>query len=135
MLAQPSSRVTIRPGPARQGGAARPVGAPAAMSRPADDPWAEGLPELLGERVRLRRLAERDAMAQIAIYGDPEVRRFGYAPKMDHEGDALAMIRQCAELVEARSIFHWGLATRDDDQAIGHMTLFHLDMEQGRAEV
>ena len=100
-----------------------------------EDPWAEGLPTLPGERVRLRALEPRDAPAQVPIYGDPEVARYGFAPPMKDEADGLALVELAARLVRERTIFHWCVASATDDEAIGHATLFHLEVEHGRAEV
>lgn len=99
------------------------------------DPWAHGLPRIEGGRVRLRALTPRDAPAQLSIYGDPEVTRLGYAPPMKDLADAHALVESTAHLARERTLFHWGIARTEDDLAIGHTTLFHLEMTHGRGEV
>ena len=104
------------------------------MSSPVD-PFADGLPTLVGRRVRLRAMTEADAPALLPIYGDPEVRRMGYAPPMGSLDDALAVVAETHRLVEARTIFHWGMALADTDVIVGHCTLFHMETRYGRADV
>lgn len=100
-----------------------------------DDPFAGGLPRLSGRRVVLRAMTDADAPALLPVYGDPEVRRMGYAPPMATVDDALAVVADTRRLVEARTIFHWGLALAESDVIVGHCTLFHLETRYGRAEV
>jgi ribosomal-protein-alanine N-acetyltransferase len=121
------------PGP-RQEDAISNVAAGAVMSE-AIDPWADGLPTLPGTRIRLRALEPRDAPAQVVIYGDPEVRRYGYAPPMESDADGLAVVENAARLARERTIFHWCVASTEDDVAIGHATLFHLETTHRRAEI
>jgi RimJ/RimL family protein N-acetyltransferase len=102
---------------------------------PPDDPFADGLPTLAGPRVRLRALELRDAADQVPIYSDPEVRRFGFSPTMRDETDGRALVEEAARLVRERKIFHWCVAAVEDDRAIGHASLFHLEREHARAEV
>lgn len=99
------------------------------------DPFVEGLPRLHGRRVVLRAMTDADAPALLPIYGDPEVRRMGYAPPMASLDDARAVVADTLRLAEARTIFHWGLALADTDAIVGHCTLFHVETRYGRAEV
>lgn len=99
------------------------------------DPFAAGLPRLPGPRVVLRPMTDEDAPALLPIYGDPEVRRMGYAPPMASLDDALAVVADTRRLAEARTIFHWGLALAESDVVVGHCTLFHVELRYGRAEV
>lgn len=99
------------------------------------DPLADGLPTLEGQRLRLRAMTHDDAPALIPIYGDPEVRRLGYAPPMAGLEDARAVVDETLRLAREGTLFHWGLALRADDVVVGHCTLFQIDRKHGRAEV
>ncbi len=104
------------------------------MTSPAD-PFADGLPTVEGAALRLRPLAPRDRERVFALYADKEAVRFGFQPKMDTLDDADELIERTRRLAADRSIFHWAVASTTDDAVVGHATLFHLDVEQGRAEV
>jgi RimJ/RimL family protein N-acetyltransferase len=127
-----TARRHARPAAPPSGAAASRVGV-LAMNVP--DPLAQGLPTLDGPRVRLRAMTAADAPALIPIYGDPEVRRLGYAPPMGGLDDARAVVDETLRLAREGTLFHWGLALREDDAVVGHCTLFHLDRRHGRAEV
>jgi RimJ/RimL family protein N-acetyltransferase len=99
------------------------------------DPFATGLPTVEGADLRLRALEPRDREQVFALYADKEAVRFGFQPKMDTADDATALIERTRTLAAERSVFHWGVARTEDDRVVGHATLFHLDVEQGRAEI
>lgn len=99
------------------------------------DPFSDGLPTLESARLRLRALDIRDAAEVYALYADRDAVRFGYAPPMAGLDDARRVIEETIELARTRSLFHFGVADRQDDRIIGHATLFKWDQEQRRAEV
>jgi RimJ/RimL family protein N-acetyltransferase len=99
------------------------------------DPFANGLPTLDSERLRLRALSERDVADVFALYADADAVRFGYAPRMESLDDARRLVEETARLARDRSVFHFGVADRERDQVIGHATLFRWEREQRRAEL
>src|SRR5688500_13404703 len=99
------------------------------------DPFLDGLPVLESERLRLRALADGDASEVYALYSDRAAVRFGYAPPMTDLEDARRVIDETIALVQARSLFHFGVAEREHDRIIGHATLFNWDGPQRRAEI
>ena len=101
----------------------------------ATDPFANGLPRLESERLRLRSLAARDAAEVFELYADRDAVRFGYAPKMARLDDALHVVEETIALARDRTLFHFGVADREHDRIIGHATLFKWDQEHRRAEV
>ncbi len=105
------------------------------MAAVSDDFWANGLPVLESRRVRLRPMVVADAPALIPIYGDPIVAQWGFAPPVATLEDAQALVLSCGRLVQARTLFHWGLSLVEDDVIVGHSTLFQMDLKNRRAEV
>jgi RimJ/RimL family protein N-acetyltransferase len=95
----------------------------------------DGLPTLEGARIRLRALHSRDAADVFALYHDRETTRFGYAPKMASLADASRLIEEIADLASRGALWHFGVADRDEDRVIGHVTLFEWKREHRRAEV
>ncbi|MEO7093047.1 MAG: GNAT family N-acetyltransferase [Polyangiales bacterium] len=94
-----------------------------------------GLPTIEGPSLRLRALRPDDAPAVFELYGDRDANRYGYQPTMSEVADAERLIGEIAELARKRTLFHWGVARRDDDVIIGHATLFKLERAHHRAEI
>ena len=99
------------------------------------DPFVDGLPLLESERLRLRALTAADAADVHALYADRSAVRFGYAPPMSDLEDARRVIEETIALARARTLFHFGVASREHDRIIGHATLFNWDQAQRRAEI
>jgi RimJ/RimL family protein N-acetyltransferase len=70
-----------------------------------------------------------------AIFGDPEVMRFWSSPPLRDLAAATQLINEIHSSFAARSLFQWGIASRDTDQVIGSCTLFNLNHPNGRAEI
>lgn len=100
-----------------------------------DDPFRDGMPVIEATRVRLRPFEERDVQEVFSLYEDKEATRFGYSPKMDDLDDARALIAEIVELAAKRTLFHFGIATREDDRIVGHATIFQWVRAQRRAEL
>jgi RimJ/RimL family protein N-acetyltransferase len=49
--------------------------------------------------------------------------------------DAQRVIEETIALARARTLFHFGVAEREQDRIIGHATLFNWDRAQRRAEI
>lgn len=47
----------------------------------------------------------------------------------------MALLREIHHNFSNHSYLKWGIALRTDDSIVGTVTLFHLDLEQGRAEI
>jgi RimJ/RimL family protein N-acetyltransferase len=87
------------------------------------------------ERLRLRALDVRDAPDVYALYADRVAVRYGYAPPMNDLDDARRVIQETIALARGRTLFHFGVADRQDDRVVGHATLFNWDQPQRRAEI
>ncbi len=92
-------------------------------------------PIITAERVVLRWVSENDIDSLYEIFSDPQVMRYwSTAPYTDRE-DAVKLQREIATSNENNTMIKWGLALRDSDRLIGTATLFHLNLDNGRAEV
>lgn len=80
-------------------------------------------------------MTERDASDVYRLYADKDAVRYGYAPKMESLDDARHVIDQTISLAKERTIFHFGVADRQDDRILGHATLFHWERAHRRAEL
>lgn len=93
------------------------------------------LPLITTPRVVLRWISEDDIDGLYEIFSDPQVMRYwSSGPLADREA-AAAMQREIAEGNESDRMWKWGLALRDTNAVIGTATLFHLNLDNGRAEI
>ena len=97
--------------------------------------WAERLPTLETERLRLRWLTAEDAPAVFGVFGDARVIRWWSSPRMEEVSEAHALIEDIHDLFAARELFQWGLAEATTDRVVGTCTLCHLVDGQRRGEV
>src|SRR6476660_1281660 len=93
------------------------------------------VPTLESERLRLRAYRPGDAEAMFRLYSDPRVMRYWSFPPWTSIGQARAYLERVRGEMEAGStVLPWAIATRSDDCLVGTVTLFSLDIGQGRAE-
>jgi ribosomal-protein-alanine N-acetyltransferase len=95
---------------------------------------ATQLPTLEGERVRLRHVTRADAASFFAVFTHPDVMRYWAYPPWTSMAQADDLVTSIFDHFAARTLFQWGLALRDDDRVIGHITLAALDATHRRAE-
>ena len=93
------------------------------------------LPVITAERVVLRWVSENDIDSLYEIFSDPQVARYWSGPPYSSREDAVNLQREIATSNENNTMLKWGLALRDTDKLIGTATLFHLNFDNGRAEV
>src|SRR5688572_1894833 len=93
------------------------------------------LPTIDTERFRLRWMEDRDVPQLFDIFSHGEVTRFWAWPAFDHIAKAEKLLRDIQQSFAARTLFQWGIATRDEDRVIGTCTLAHVDLGNGRAEL
>jgi [ribosomal protein S5]-alanine N-acetyltransferase len=93
------------------------------------------LPILNANRVCLRGLVESDIDALFEIFSDDKVMRYWSTPPLPDRDAARSLFEEIA-LANARgSMMKWGIATLGDDTIIGTVTLFNLELSNGRAEI
>lgn len=93
------------------------------------------LPTLEAPRVVLRWMEERDVEALFGIFSDPEVMRYWSSPPMEDLEDAQNLLNEVRTKFRRKTYYQWGVARREDDRVIGTCTLFHLDLDNRRAEI
>jgi len=93
------------------------------------------LPEIVADRIRLRTINKSDLDQVFAIFSDPKVMRYWSTPPLESVDDVRALMKEIKTGNEEGSMLKWGVALRSTDAVIGTVTLFHLELTQGRAEV
>lgn len=81
---------------------------------------------LLGERVKLRLLEERDAAALLALYGDPEVMRYWNHAPWRTLGEARAAIAEAHQEYAAGRSLHLAIEHRERQTLIGSCALYGM---------
>ena len=96
---------------------------------------AETLPTIAATRVSLRWLTDDDAPALFSIFSDAEVMRYWSSPPLDEIDGARKLLTDIRDYFRQRALFQWGIARHTDDRVIGTCTLFHVDLNNRRAEL
>jgi [ribosomal protein S5]-alanine N-acetyltransferase len=77
------------------------------------------IPEINGERIRLRRMEADDAEAMFRCWSDPKTSAFLDLPAMHSAEDAKALIHWLHLLAEQDEAIRWGIEVIDTSQLIG----------------
>jgi RimJ/RimL family protein N-acetyltransferase len=93
------------------------------------------LPTLDTPRLALRTLVDEDVPALFAIFKEPEAMRFWTSPAMTGIAEAETLLREIQHHAQAKTLFQWGIARREDDLVIGTSTLFRIDRQHRRGEL
>jgi ribosomal-protein-alanine N-acetyltransferase len=93
------------------------------------------LPTITTSRLLLRWISEADIDALYDVFSDPQVMRYWSSGPLADKQAAAEMQREIAASNQNNSLFKWGLALRESDTVIGTVTLFNLNLSNGRAEV
>lgn len=96
---------------------------------------SDTLPQITTPRVVLRWISEDDIDGLYEIFSDPKVMRYWSTTPLENREAAAALQREIAAGNENNTMFKWGLALRDSNLVIGTTTLFHLNLDNGRAEI
>lgn len=98
-------------------------------------PQAPTLPQLEGDRIRLRAFRDGDADALYTIYSDPVVMRYWSYPAWTDGAQAEQYLVRVRAAQVDEGVHAWAIANRASDVLVGTMTLWHIDPTHGRAEV
>ena len=93
------------------------------------------LPVIDAPRVRLRAIEVSDLDQVFAIFSDPKVMRYWSTPPLKTMDEAMELLREIQDSNQKGTILKWGVCLKPTDKLIGTVTLFHLDLAQGRAEI
>ena len=93
------------------------------------------LPTITCERVLLRPLRTSDVDAIFNIFSNPKVMRYWSRPPLPDRNAAEILTQEIIRDVDLGAMMKWGLARLSDDTVIGTATLFHIDFDNGRAEL
>ncbi|MEK3782710.1 GNAT family protein [Paenibacillus sp. FSL W8-0919] len=77
------------------------------------------IPELAGDRVRLRRLTEDDAADMLRCWSDPDTRKYTELPAMHAAADAAALIAWLNAMSEEEDALRWGIELTGSGRVIG----------------
>ncbi|WP_052107941.1 GNAT family N-acetyltransferase [Aerolutibacter daejeonensis] len=93
------------------------------------------LPVLDAGSVRLRPHRENDLQDFFALYSDPQVMRYWSFPAWTHVDQARERFTGALAGHDPSRLLCWAMADADSDRLIGGVTLFAINVEQGRAEI
>lgn len=95
----------------------------------------KGFPIIDAQRLRLRWIEEPDLEQLHAIFSDPQVMRYWSTPPLQNLDEAFELLKEIQTSNRQGMILKWGVALKPSDKLIGTVTLFHLDQNNGRAEI
>ena len=101
----------------------------------APDPFADGLPTLTADRLRLRQLDAADVPGLLAVFGDAtHLRYWSHGPLADLDA-ARAYLDGITSGWQERSFFQWGIEETATRQLAGTVTFADWDRGNRRAEI
>ena len=83
----------------------------------------------------MRWTSEDDIDALYEVFSDAQVMRYWSSGPLANREAAAAMQREIADGNRNNTMWKWGLALRDTNKLIGTVTLFNLNLSNGRAEI
>ena len=96
---------------------------------------SNSLPIITTPRLLLRWISEDDIDALYDVFSDPRVMRYWSSGPLPDREAAAALQREIAESNRSDLRWKWGVALRESNALIGTVTLFNLDLSNGRAEI
>jgi [ribosomal protein S5]-alanine N-acetyltransferase len=96
---------------------------------------SNSLPTITTPRLVLRWASEDDVDAIYDVFSDPQVMRYWSSGPLANREAAAAMQREIAQTNLKDTAWKWALALRDTNTLIGTVTLFNLNLSNGRAEI
>jgi len=97
--------------------------------------YPESIPTLTTPRLVLRETADRDAAAVFELESDPVAMRYWSRPPMQDFAEAVAAVERAQGFFPARVGLRWSICGLEDDVMLGHVGVFDLHEQSGRAEI
>src|SRR5262245_316080 len=97
--------------------------------------FSDRFPVLTTPRLVLRETIARDVAAIFAMESDPEAMRYWSRPPMQDVSEAQASVERAMGFFANRVGLRWAITRSDDGQMLGHVSLFDLSEQNGRAEI
>lgn len=92
-------------------------------------------PELGNAVIRLRAPSMEDVDDVLQVFGHPEVMRYWSRPPMRERAEAQALLENIHEGAASGRFLQWAITRVGEDRLIGTVTLYEIDLEQGRAAI
>ncbi|MBI5610353.1 MAG: GNAT family N-acetyltransferase [Deltaproteobacteria bacterium] len=97
--------------------------------------FPQAFPVLATQRLVLRDVDDRDVEAIFEMESDPVAMRYWSRPPMRDRSEAVAAVARARQFFPSRSALRWAITLRDDDRALGHVSLFGFVEASNRAEL
>lgn len=92
-------------------------------------------PELADGAVCLRAPVDTDVDDLLVVFGHPEVMRYWSRPPMRERAEAEALLANIHAGAADGRLLQWAITRAGEDRLIGTVTLYEIDLEQGRAAI
>ncbi len=102
---------------------------------PGPDPFADGLPTLVGRAATLRQPRASDAPALFSIFGDAETLRYWSHGPLADLAAAQSYYDGIVQGLADRTLFQWAITADGDDHLVGTVTLVDWDRANRRCEI
>ena len=97
--------------------------------------YPDRFPVLTTERLVLRETASHDVEAVFTMESDPVAMRYWSKPPMRDVAEAQAAVERAMGFFAARVGLRWAITRPGEDRLLGHVSLFDLNDQSGRAEI
>jgi RimJ/RimL family protein N-acetyltransferase len=92
-------------------------------------------PELGNAAIRLRAPSMADVEDVLEVFGHPEVMRYWSRPPMRERAEAQGLLENIHEGAASGRFLQWAITRVGEDRLIGTVTLYDIDLDQGRAAI
>jgi RimJ/RimL family protein N-acetyltransferase len=92
-------------------------------------------PDLISDRLVLRRVTANDADGMIALRGNPENMKYLPRPLLKTQQEALEFIGRTDTMIDTNQGINWGITLKGNPQFIGTAGIYRISPENHRAEI
>jgi len=97
--------------------------------------FPDQFPTLTTERLLLRETADRDVHAIFKLESDPVAMRYWSKLPIRDLAEARATLERAKRFFPERTALRWSIARLEDDEMLGHVSLFSFSEQNRRAEI